>query len=514
MSQRMRMNVDWFNPFDETQYSAGAIYMVIQNLPRAERYKFDNLILVGMIPGPKEPKRDINTFLAPLVDELKKLYRGVTLKNPNSFFGSTTVRALVSCIGSDLPATRKVCGFLSYNAHRGCSKCLKEFATESFGSKPNFSGYDCDSWVSRNITEHMLKAQLVRDAQTASQRLIIEESHGVQYSILLNLPHFDVIRFHTIDPMHCIFLGISKYTVKLWKESNILKERDFEMLQDKVDSMNVPPNIGRIPRKVKSGFASFTADEWKHWILIYSLFALYEVLPTRDYNCWYVFVEACQLLCQATITKMQVLHAHDLLVKFCKTFEELYGFQMCTPNMHMACHLKDCILDYGPIPAFWCFSFERYNGTMERMSISWQGPEKQMFSKFLNLQYLHTLETSASDSEFFNIVCKQTQEFQATKVHASVELTAVEGTAIANQTFYHTCPASMIDGTEKKHQKLTYPLIEKVFNDSEMCYLQQMYSVLYPSTDYELVEPSRLYLESKQIKINGEQYISNKSRSE
>ena len=47
-----------------------------------------------------------------------------------------------------------------------------------------------------------------------------------------------------------------------------------------------------------------------------------------------------------------------------------------------------------------------------------------------------------------------------------------------------------------------------------MLYLQQMYSVLYPSTDYALVEPSRLYLESKQININGEQYISSKSRSE
>ena len=40
------------------------------------------------------------------------------------------------------------------------------------------------------------------------------------------------------------------------------------------------------------------------------------------------------------------------------------------------------------------------------------------------------------------------------------------------------------------------------------------YSVLYPSTDYELVEPSHLYLESKQININGEQYISSKCRSE
>ena len=111
----LMLNVDWFNPVDETRYSVGAIYMVIQNLPRAERYKFDNLILVRMIPGLKELTQ--KRYLAPLVDELKKLYRRVTLKNPNSFFGSTTVRALVSCIGSDLPATRKVCGFLSYSAH-------------------------------------------------------------------------------------------------------------------------------------------------------------------------------------------------------------------------------------------------------------------------------------------------------------------------------------------------------------------------------------------------------------
>ena len=93
--------------------------------------------------------------------------------------------------------------------------------------------------------------------------------------MLLNLHYFDVIRFHTIDPMHCIFLGISKCTVKLWKENNILNEHSFEMLQEKVHSMNehsfemlqdkvhsiiVSPNIGRILKKVKSGFASFTAE--------------------------------------------------------------------------------------------------------------------------------------------------------------------------------------------------------------------------------------------------------------
>ena len=58
-----------------------------------------------MIPGPKEPKRDINSFLSPLVDDIKTLYKGITYKNSNSLFGSTTVCALITCVGSDLPAT-------------------------------------------------------------------------------------------------------------------------------------------------------------------------------------------------------------------------------------------------------------------------------------------------------------------------------------------------------------------------------------------------------------------------
>ena len=32
-----------------------------------------------------------------------------------------------------------------------------------------------------------------------------------------------------------------------------------------------------------------------------------------------------------------------------------------TPNMHLHCHLKSCVLDYEPLHGFWCFSFERYN---------------------------------------------------------------------------------------------------------------------------------------------------------
>ena len=63
----LMLNVD---SFDETPYSAGVIYFV-QNLPRSERFKFENIILAGIIPGPREPKKHMNTFLSPVVKHLQ-----------------------------------------------------------------------------------------------------------------------------------------------------------------------------------------------------------------------------------------------------------------------------------------------------------------------------------------------------------------------------------------------------------------------------------------------------------
>ena len=510
------LNVDWFNPFDDTQYSVGAIYLVILNLPRNERYKFENVILVGMIPGPKEPKRDINSFLLPLVNDLNELFRGVTFKNHKSSFGSTTIRALLACTSSDLPATRKVCGFLSFNALKGCSKCLKSFPTYSFGEKPDFSGYEYEAWEPRKHSDHKKTAFLVKTAKTATSRATLEHSSGVRYSELLNVPCFDVVRYHCIDPMHNIFLGIAKHMMQVWRDKQCLSVTDFLTIQSRVDAINPPPNIGRIIRKIESGMSSVTADEWKYWILIYSPFALHKVLPDRDYKCWLLLVEVCKLLCQSTITRTEVVHAHQLILKFCITFQELYGNNACTPNMHMACHLKDCLLDYGPLQAFWCFSFERYNGALEGMSLSWLGPEKQMLTKFLTLQnLLYSLEDSnGNDEDFLTLTQKCVQRFMSVKVHSSVEQTTVEGAVVLCQTAQHTCNVSMLDCTSQKNHVVSLPLVKKVFSECEMQYLTEMYKVLYPPPEYDVVQPSRFYLEFKQVTINGETFISKKSRSQ
>ena len=46
------LNLDWFQPFKHiSSYSIGAIYLVVLNLLRGERFKRKNVILVGIIPN-------------------------------------------------------------------------------------------------------------------------------------------------------------------------------------------------------------------------------------------------------------------------------------------------------------------------------------------------------------------------------------------------------------------------------------------------------------------------------
>ncbi|KAG1535078.1 hypothetical protein G6F49_013249 [Rhizopus delemar] len=71
----LTINMDWFQPFVGTQHSSGGIYLTIQNLARDERNLKENVICVGLLPGPKEPSgAEINNYLSPLVDELSVLF--------------------------------------------------------------------------------------------------------------------------------------------------------------------------------------------------------------------------------------------------------------------------------------------------------------------------------------------------------------------------------------------------------------------------------------------------------
>ena len=212
LSFGLMLNADWFEPYKHNKYSVGAMYMVVMNLPRAVRYKRENVILCGLIPGPKEPS-NINPFLRPLVEELLELWDGVEMVVEGH---NKIVRCAILCIACDIPAGRKLCGLPWYTSHYACSRCKKYFPG-TIGNM-DYSGFsDRQVWPKRKVSDHRNVATQIRKASTMKEVEVIESQSGYHYSALLNLPYIDISRMLVVDPMHNLFQGTAKRVMKhIW----------------------------------------------------------------------------------------------------------------------------------------------------------------------------------------------------------------------------------------------------------------------------------------------------------
>ena len=189
------LNVDWFQPFKHTQYSIGAIYVTIQNLPRRERYKPENVLLIGIIPGPKEPALSIDSFLQPLINELNEYY-------PEGFIALT---------------------------HRS-------------------------TWKKRTAAQHREECWKINLAMTKTSLRAAESQYGVRFCALLRLSYYDPIKFIAVDLMHNLFLGTSKHMFCTWIDLGLLSDDHLNKLDLLIKEFVVPNNTGRLPIHIKSNY--------------------------------------------------------------------------------------------------------------------------------------------------------------------------------------------------------------------------------------------------------------------
>ena len=140
----------------------------------------------------------------------------------------------------------------------------------------------------------------------------LESDLGVRYSVLLELPYFNPVRMSAIDPMHNLYLGTAKHVLKrIWLGQDIISKKDYPVIQNHVDSVCVPAGIGRLPLKVCSGFAGFTADQYKDWTnlfhcLLFLLFCLMMILSAGAILFWHL-VYFHNLACQNVISNLLML---------------------------------------------------------------------------------------------------------------------------------------------------------------------------------------------------------------
>ena len=270
-----------------------------------------------------------------------------------------------------------------------------------------------------------------------------------------------------------------------------VSEVNLLCIQKAVDEFNVPYGFGRLPCKIESRFANFKAEQWKNWILIYSIVCFRSVLSQPLYSLWLVFVEACFLLCSHVITSNGIALADELIHKYCCLFQERFGREEYYPNLHMHCHLKDCFIDFGPAPSFWLFPFERMNGFLGSFHTNNISVESQVFRKFVVTQ------------QAYSAVWPKSELTDIVKPLLNQDIS--EDTTLLGGLYVHIIHPFDIQAIleANNHCKLLPAVKQKAFNPKD---LQQINSCLSSILREKYKLTFLLHQESKSVVFNNDRY--------
>ncbi|XP_078156588.1 uncharacterized protein LOC144552481 [Carex rostrata] len=121
---RLGFSSDGVNPFGNmsSQHSTWPVLLCIYNIPPWLTMKRKYIMMSLLISGPKQPGNDIDVYLAPLIEDLKKLWcDGVQVWDAYSK-ENFNLRAMIFCTINDFPAYGNLSGY-SNKGGKACPVC-------------------------------------------------------------------------------------------------------------------------------------------------------------------------------------------------------------------------------------------------------------------------------------------------------------------------------------------------------------------------------------------------------
>ncbi|KAL0546497.1 hypothetical protein IC582_016407 [Cucumis melo] len=124
---RLGLSTDGINPFGDlsSNYSCWLVITTIYNFPPWLCMRRKHLMLIMSISSPKQPGYDINTYLAPLIDDLKILWKDGVRRFDAYKEEYFTLRVILLWNINDFPAYGNSCG-CSVKDFKACPICRKE----------------------------------------------------------------------------------------------------------------------------------------------------------------------------------------------------------------------------------------------------------------------------------------------------------------------------------------------------------------------------------------------------
>jgi hypothetical protein len=284
----LALSTDGFCPFKRRKQSCWPLILFNLNLPPDIRFHLENIICVGVIPGPKAVK-DIDSFLYPLVEELLKLEAGVSAYDVSGDV-MFLLRAFLILVFGDMPAVAKLMNMKGHNGKSPCRACnitgIRIPGSDSpihyiplyRPNHPDQPSYDPLHLVRRTHNQFLEQARKVEHAATTAESDRLSMLYGIKRRPLLSrlsgislpcsMPH---------DFMHLIWENLIPNLLKLW--TGTFKEMDTGSEDYKLpltvqaavaaaaaaSGSTIPAAFScRVPNFLTARY-SFSAEAWSFW---------------------------------------------------------------------------------------------------------------------------------------------------------------------------------------------------------------------------------------------------------
>ncbi|KAF8700610.1 hypothetical protein RHS03_06610, partial [Rhizoctonia solani] len=374
------------------------------NLPASKQAKLWNLIPIGVILGPRQPK-DFNLFLVPLVEEALEQPHGVWT------FDITTghhfiLRAHPIMVSGNMQAIKHVMEMKGTNARCPCHAChlhgiwLEPAKTYYIPLANPCNNHDIipdkrivpkldpiDTWfdplglplcMHKGIQEQL---QLMDAAQTKKEYNRIAMECGLtSHSILDQIPLIQCPDLYLHEFMHLFLLNYGLDLVSLQTGmykglgmdagmgTFILPFLEWCKVGHEAEAATktiAAPIIQPFPN-IQTHIKCYISEHWAFWLIYIGPVVLQGWLPKKYYNHYLELVNIMKCLLSINNTTAQIEALHEKIAAYAERFEELYyqydyeQLRMCKSVVHALLHAPNNVLCCRPVWGYWSWLLKRY----------------------------------------------------------------------------------------------------------------------------------------------------------
>lgn len=352
---KIDVNIDGLPLYKSSNKQFWPILGKLTNISNSEPF------LIGIYMGKKKPE-SVDSYLKYFIEEM------ITLYESNIIFNNIIYGVKIGKIILDMPAKAFVKCTKSHNGYYSCHFCIQ-------------SGM----YVKGRMSFPEMNATLRTDESFRNK--VHEEHHLDDGKVMSPFERLNINMVEDFPPdyMHLVLLGVQKKLLLTWLSGN-LKVRMSGNLQNILSN-----RLTQIAKTQSRDFSrpSRTVSEIKFWkatefrtFILYTGPVILENLITPEMHQNFLYLHVAVKICmRADLIKYADI-AENLFKHFIDTFEEIYGSELISSNVHNLVHLVSSVKKFGPLDEFATFPFENFLGRIKNL-IKKQNQELQQVAKRL-----------------------------------------------------------------------------------------------------------------------------------